>query len=172
MAALATLVYAPVPPQQCLGQVATGEGKGDRWQCDLEGLQDSLQWKYPTLWRALMEAVEATGGSGRHRASEGGEGGVLGRYLRWRGALFGSARGDTSLLEMLPKAQPKALRTLLRLSVQVRRRRMRRRRRRLMGGVGVGVGGAAGFASWRCDGSRVEQQRCSCSGRGGRGSQG
>ena len=127
MAALATLVYAPAPPQQCLGQVAAGEGKGDSWQCDLEGLQDSLQWKYPTLWRALTEAVEATGGGSRHRPSEGAEGGVLAPYLRWREALFGSARGDTSLLEMLPKTQPKALRTLLRLSVQVRRRRGRRR---------------------------------------------
>lgn len=40
-------------------------------------------------------------------------------YLEWREAIFRSAAGDTSLIEIMPRWMPKSVRRLLQLAVQV-----------------------------------------------------
>ncbi|KAJ8447051.1 hypothetical protein Cgig2_033620 [Carnegiea gigantea] len=54
MAALATLMFAPVPIQSCLysGSVKRSHSS---YQCTLENLRPALQ-KFPTLWRTLVSA--------------------------------------------------------------------------------------------------------------------
>jgi len=43
----------------------------------------------------------------------------LSGYLEWREAIFRSAAGDASLLEIMPRWMPKSVRRLLQLAVQV-----------------------------------------------------
>lgn len=54
MAALATLIYAPIPIQECLssGSINRHFSSG---QCTLENLRPALQ-RFPTLWRTLLAA--------------------------------------------------------------------------------------------------------------------
>lgn len=53
MAALATLMYAPVLIQKCLSSGSVNRHHNSSAQCTLENLRPILQ-KFPTLWRNLV----------------------------------------------------------------------------------------------------------------------
>lgn len=55
MAALATLMYAPVPIQDCLSSGSVIRHSSSSAQCTLENLRPALQ-HFPTLWRTLVAA--------------------------------------------------------------------------------------------------------------------
>lgn len=53
MAALATLMYASAPIQNCLSSGSVNRHNSSTAQCTLENLRPTLQ-HYPTLWRTLV----------------------------------------------------------------------------------------------------------------------
>lgn len=55
LAALATLMYAPLPIQTCLSSGGVNRHSSASAQCALENLRPSLQ-HFPTLWRTLVAA--------------------------------------------------------------------------------------------------------------------
>ncbi|CAI0554802.1 unnamed protein product [Linum tenue] len=114
MAALATLMYAPIPIQNCLcsGSVTR---HGSSAQCTMENLRPTLQ-QFPTLQRALVAASFK-----QDRASNFlglNTNNVLSSYLKWRDNVFFSSARDTSLLQMLPCWFPKSVRRLIQLYIQ------------------------------------------------------
>lgn len=54
MAALATLMFAPMPIQNCLS-IGSVKRSSNSFQCTLENLRSALQ-KFPTLWCTLVGA--------------------------------------------------------------------------------------------------------------------
>ncbi|KAL3527892.1 hypothetical protein ACH5RR_012548 [Cinchona calisaya] len=118
MAALATLMYAPIPIKECLssGSINRHFSSG---QCTLENLKPALQ-RFPTLWRTLLEACfgqDPTGNIFGSRLKVSSYSDLL-DYLNWRENIFFSSGRDTSLLQMLPCWFPKAVRRLIQLFVQ------------------------------------------------------
>lgn len=55
MAALATLMYAPDPIQDCLNSGSVNRHSSSSAQCTLENLRPTLQ-RFPALWRTLVAA--------------------------------------------------------------------------------------------------------------------
>lgn len=55
LAALATLMYAPAPIQNCLSSGGVNRHSTSAAQCSLENLRPALQ-QFPTLWRTLVAA--------------------------------------------------------------------------------------------------------------------
>lgn len=55
LAALATLLYAPAPIQNCLSSGSVNRYSSSSAQCTLENLRPTLQ-RFPTLWRTLVGA--------------------------------------------------------------------------------------------------------------------
>lgn len=55
LAALATLMYAPIPIQDCLKSGSVNRHSSSSAQCTLENLRPTLQ-HFPTLWRNLLNA--------------------------------------------------------------------------------------------------------------------
>lgn len=55
MAALATLMHAPTPIQNCLSSGGVNRRSNLTAQCTLENLRPALQC-FPTLWRTLLAA--------------------------------------------------------------------------------------------------------------------
>ncbi|RVW55231.1 hypothetical protein CK203_067014 [Vitis vinifera] len=112
MAALATLMYAPVPIQNCLSSGSVNRHYSSSAQCTLENLRPTLQ-RFPTLWRTLVAASfghDATSNFLSPKAKND--------YLSWRDNIFFSTAHDTSLLQMLPCWFSKAIRRLIQLYVQ------------------------------------------------------
>ncbi|XP_058186031.1 uncharacterized protein LOC131303262 isoform X4 [Rhododendron vialii] len=120
MAALATLMYAPVPIQDCLSSGSVIRHSSSSAQCTLENLRPALQ-HFPTLWRTLVAACfgQSTDcnflGPKTKMVFRNSD---LSDYLNWRENIFFSTGRDTSLLQMLPCWFPKAVRRLIQLYVQ------------------------------------------------------
>lgn len=55
LAALATLMHAPAPIQNCLSSGGVNRHSNSSFQCTLENLKPTLQC-FPTLWRTLVSA--------------------------------------------------------------------------------------------------------------------
>jgi spatacsin len=123
MAALATLMYAPLPLQKCLCTGSVSRHRRTSSQCTIENLRPALQ-NFPTLWRSLLAvcfgqdacSIPASPSAKNVNLAVCKYG--LFEYLNWREGLFASAGGDTSLLQMMPRWFPKGVRRLLQLSVQ------------------------------------------------------
>lgn len=118
MAALATLMYAPIPIQDCLSSGSVNRLYSSV-QCTLENLKPFLQ-RFPTLWRALTAACfgqDPTCSSIGPKPKLFGYSDLL-DYLNWRESVFFSSAHDTSLSQMLPCWFPKAVRRLIQLYVQ------------------------------------------------------
>ncbi|KAF5727678.1 hypothetical protein HS088_TW22G01374 [Tripterygium wilfordii] len=115
MAALATLMYAPAPVQNCLSSGSVKRHSGSSAQCTLENLRPTLQ-HFPTVWRTLVAASLGQDKACNFVATKTNN--VLADYLNWRDNIFFSATRDTSLLQMLPCWFPKAVRRLIQLYVQ------------------------------------------------------
>ncbi|CAM8951081.1 unnamed protein product [Rhodiola kirilowii] len=120
MAALATLMYASEPIQNCLSTGSINRNSSSSAQCTLENLRPALQ-RFPTLWRTLVAACfgqDATdilwGPKAKHVT---GNSSLL-EYLNWRDTVFISAGHDASLLQMLPCWFPKSVRRLVQIYVQ------------------------------------------------------
>ncbi|KAK9272701.1 hypothetical protein L1049_003078 [Liquidambar formosana] len=120
MAALATLMHAPVPIQDCLNSGSVNRHCSSSVQCTLENLRPTLQ-RFPTLWCSLVAACFGQDTickfSGPKLKNVIGNS-ALSDYLNWRENIFFSAGRDTSLLQMLPCWFPKAVRRLIQLYVQ------------------------------------------------------
>ncbi|XP_024004647.1 uncharacterized protein LOC18029040 isoform X2 [Eutrema salsugineum] len=115
MAALATMMCAPVPIQKSLSTGSVNRHSNSSAQCTLENLRSFLQ-RFPTLWSKLVTACigeDISGNLLRTKAKN-----VLSEYLNWRDSVFFSAARDTSLLQMLPCWFPKAVRRLVQLYIQ------------------------------------------------------
>ncbi|XP_007048161.2 PREDICTED: uncharacterized protein LOC18611704 isoform X1 [Theobroma cacao] len=114
MAALATLMYASAPIQNCLSSGSVNRHNSSTAQCTLENLRPTLQ-HYPTLWRTLVSGFgqDTTFSYFSTRVKN-----ALADYLNWRDNIFFSTGRDTSLLQMLPCWFPKAVRRLIQLYVQ------------------------------------------------------
>ncbi|XP_068470497.1 uncharacterized protein [Phaseolus vulgaris] len=114
MAALATLMHAAVPIQNCLNSGGVNRHSNSSAQCTLENLRPTLQ-KFPTLWRTLVGAClgQDTMALLVPKAKT-----ALSDYLNWRDEIFFSTVRDTSLLQMLPCWFPKPIRRLIQLYVQ------------------------------------------------------
>ncbi|XP_027367445.1 uncharacterized protein LOC113873502 isoform X2 [Abrus precatorius] len=114
MAALATLMHAAVPIQNCLNSGGVNRHSNSSAQCTLENLRPTLQ-KFPTLWRTLVGAClgQDTMSLVVPKAKT-----ALSDYLSWRDDIFFSTGRDTSLLLMLPCWFPKPIRRLIQLYVQ------------------------------------------------------
>lgn len=119
LAAIATLMYAPIPIQDCL---STGSVKRQSTssQCTLENLRPALQ-QFPTLWRTLVGACLGQDGNCNLPGSKvrnvfGSS--ALSDYLSWREHIFFSTGRDTSLIQMLPCWFPKVVRRLVQLYIQ------------------------------------------------------
>lgn len=120
MAALATLMYAPVPIQNCLSSGSVNRHYSSSAQCTLENLRPTLQ-RFPTLWRTLVAASfghDATSNFLSPKAKNVFGNSSLSDYLSWRDNIFFSTAHDTSLLQMLPCWFSKAIRRLIQLYVQ------------------------------------------------------
>lgn len=123
MAALATLMYAPLPLQKCLCTGSVSRHRRTSSQCTIENLRPALQ-NFTTLWRSLLAvcfgqdacSIPASPSAKNVNLAVCKYG--LFEYLNWREGLFASAGGDTSLLQMMPRWFPKGVRRLLQLSVQ------------------------------------------------------
>lgn len=123
LAALATLMYAPLPLQKCLCTGSVSRHRRTSSQCTIENLRPALQ-NFPTLWRSLLAvcfgqdacSIPASPSAKNVNLAVCKYG--LYEYLNWREGLFSSAGGDTSLLQMMPRWFPKGVRRLLQLSVQ------------------------------------------------------
>lgn len=72
MAALATLMHAPVPIESCLNSGGVNRHSNSSAQCTLENLKPTLQ-RFPTLWRTLVGAClgQDTMGSSVPKAKTG-----------------------------------------------------------------------------------------------------
>ncbi|KAL0282298.1 UNVERIFIED_CONTAM: hypothetical protein Sangu_2486000 [Sesamum angustifolium] len=103
MAALATLIFAPIPLQDCLSSGSVNRHCSSA-QCTLENLRPALQ-RFPTLWNTLMAACF------------GQDPPCNNLVLKTKGVFFSSVR-DTSILQMIPCWFPKAVRRLIQLYVQ------------------------------------------------------
>ncbi|XP_038999892.1 uncharacterized protein LOC120125556 isoform X2 [Hibiscus syriacus] len=115
MAALATLMHASAPIQNCLTSGSVNRHNSSTAQCTLENLRPTLQ-HYPTLWRTLVSGCFGQDASFGFLRT--GEKNALTEYLNWRDNIFFSTGRDTSLLQMLPCWFPKAVRRLIQLYVQ------------------------------------------------------
>ncbi|CAH9071176.1 unnamed protein product [Cuscuta epithymum] len=118
MAALATLMYSPLPIQDCLSSGSVSRHHSSA-QCTLENLKSALQC-FPTLWRALVAVCfgqdptcNAQGPGNKSLTCSD-----LLDYLAWREDVFFSSGRDTSLLQMLPCWFPKSVRRLIQLYIQ------------------------------------------------------
>ncbi|KAI4310715.1 hypothetical protein MLD38_035669 [Melastoma candidum] len=119
LAALATLMYAHVPIQNCLS-VGSVKRQSSAAQCTLENLQPILQ-HFTTLRRALVAACfgqETPYSLSGNKARSVYGTSSLANYLVWREHIFFSSDRDTSLLQMLPCWFPKAVRNLVQLYIQ------------------------------------------------------
>ncbi|KAL4575265.1 hypothetical protein LXL04_022107 [Taraxacum kok-saghyz] len=119
MAAIATLIYAPLPIQDCLSTGSVNRNRSSSAQCTLENLRPAMQ-RFPTLWRTLVAVCfgqDPTSNyfSSRSKAFRNSK---LSEYLSWRDNIFYSAGHDTSLEQMLPGWFSKAVRRLVQLYVQ------------------------------------------------------
>ncbi|KAK9670568.1 hypothetical protein RND81_13G209900 [Saponaria officinalis] len=114
MAALATLMHAPLPIQNCMSSGSVKRSCSSS-QCTLENLRPALQ-KFPTLWRTLLTACFGLDTNQSVWGSKGRT--ALSVYINWRDSMFYSSGHDTSLLQMLPCWFPKRLRRLIQLFVQ------------------------------------------------------
>ncbi|KAF3440484.1 hypothetical protein FNV43_RR18768 [Rhamnella rubrinervis] len=115
LAALATLMYAPAPIQNCLSSGSIKRHSSSSAQCTLENLKPTLQ-RFHTLWRTFVSACfgqDTTYSYFGPRAKN-----ALSDYLNWRDNVFFSTGRDTSFLQMLPCWFPKAVRRLIQLYVQ------------------------------------------------------
>lgn len=120
MAALATLMHAPVPIQDSLTSGSVNRCYSSSAQCTLENLRHTLQ-RFPTLWRTLVAAClgqDMTSNFLGPKSKNVIGNSALSDYLNWRDNIFFSAGRDTSLLQMLPCWFPKAVRRLVQLYVQ------------------------------------------------------
>ncbi|XP_023518582.1 uncharacterized protein LOC111782046 isoform X2 [Cucurbita pepo subsp. pepo] len=115
MAALATLMYAPSPIQDCLNSSGVNRHSSSSAQCTLENLRPVLQ-RFPTLCRALVTSAFQQDTTCNFLGPKWKN--ALSEYLHWRNSTIFSAGRDTSLLHMLPCWFPKAVRRLLHLYVQ------------------------------------------------------
>ncbi|XP_075084415.1 uncharacterized protein LOC107760795 [Nicotiana tabacum] len=118
MTALATLMYAPIPIQDCLSSGSVNRLYSSA-QCTLENLRPFLQ-RFPTLWRALTAACfgqDPTCSIISPKPKLFGYSDLL-DYLNWRESVFFSSAHDTSLSQMLPCWFPKTVRRLIQLYVQ------------------------------------------------------
>lgn len=118
-AAVATLVYAPQPMQNCLCSGSIKRNYSGSFQCTLENLKHGLQ-QFPTLWRALVAACFEQdiygyplnpGGNAHYKSA-------FSDYLIWRDSIFTTVGGDTSLIQMLPSWFSKSTRRLIKIFVQ------------------------------------------------------
>ncbi|XP_052197729.1 uncharacterized protein LOC127804771 isoform X2 [Diospyros lotus] len=119
MAALATLMYTPIPIQDCLSSGTVNRHSSSSAQCTLENLRPALQ-HFPTLWRTLVAACFGQDTSCNFpgpRTKNFGDS-DLSDYLNWRENIFFSTGRDTSLLQMIPYWFSKAVRRLIHLYVQ------------------------------------------------------
>ncbi|XP_008786547.2 uncharacterized protein LOC103704848 [Phoenix dactylifera] len=120
MAALATLMYAAAPMQECACSGSVNRHCSSSSQCTLENLRPGLQ-HFPTLWRTLVASCfgqEANDYSLSSTASNVFGKSAFSDYLNWRNSIFSSAGGDASLIQMLPCWFPKSIRRLIKLFVQ------------------------------------------------------
>nr|XP_043630154.1 uncharacterized protein LOC122601459 [Erigeron canadensis] len=119
LAAIATLMYAPVPIQDCLSTGSVDRNRSSSAQCTLENLRPAMQ-RFPTLWRTLVAACFGQDSIGNYISSRSKVFGnsYLSDYLNWRDNIFYSAGHDTSLEQMLPGWVSKAVRRLVQLYVQ------------------------------------------------------
>lgn len=120
MTALATLMFAPVPIQNCLSTGSVNRLRNSSAQCTMENLSPTLQ-RYPTLWRALVSACLGQDASYNFLAPVvknvcGNS--PLSEYLNWRANIFSSTGCDTSLSLMLPCWFSRAVRRLIQLYVE------------------------------------------------------
>ncbi|XP_061972823.1 uncharacterized protein LOC133695068 isoform X1 [Populus nigra] len=116
MAALATLMYATDPIQNCLSSGSVKRHGSSSAQCTLENLRPTLQ-QFPTLWRTLVAASFGHDTTSNFLGPKGNKN-ALANYLNWRDNIFFSTTRDTSLLQMLPCWFPKAVRRLIQLHIQ------------------------------------------------------
>ncbi|XP_059642353.1 uncharacterized protein LOC132284280 isoform X2 [Cornus florida] len=120
MTALATLMFAPIPVQDCLSCGSVNRHRSSSAQCTLENLRPALQ-RFPTLWHTLVSACfgqDTTCNFLSPKARNVFGYSNLSDYLNWRDNIFFSAGRDTSLLQMLPCWFSKAVRRLIQLYVQ------------------------------------------------------
>ncbi|KAL0378868.1 UNVERIFIED_CONTAM: hypothetical protein Sradi_3192300 [Sesamum radiatum] len=118
MAALATLIFAPIPLQDCLSSGSVNRCCSSA-QCTLENLRPALQ-RFPTLWNTLMAACFGQDPPCNNlvlKTKVSGYSDLL-DYLNWREGVFFSSVRDTSILQMIPCWFPKAVRRLIQLYVQ------------------------------------------------------
>ncbi|KAH8502934.1 hypothetical protein H0E87_014301 [Populus deltoides] len=129
MAALATLMYAPDPIQNCLSSGSVKRHGSSSAQCTLENLRPTLQ-RFPTLWRTLVAASFGHDTTSNFLGPKGNNvdsllyavytpgNSALADYLNWRDNIFFSTTHDTSLLQMLPYWFPKTVRRMIQLYIQ------------------------------------------------------
>ncbi|KAL8160713.1 hypothetical protein V2J09_002250 [Rumex salicifolius] len=119
MAALGTLMFAPLPMENCLSSGTVKRRSSSSAQCTLENLRSALQ-RFPTLWRILVAACLGNNTTYDFRGPSVRTVGnsALSVYLNWRDNVFYSSDHDASLLQLLPCWFPKALRRLIQLFVQ------------------------------------------------------
>ncbi|XP_057972244.1 uncharacterized protein LOC131160497 isoform X2 [Malania oleifera] len=115
MAALATLMFAPIPIQNCLSSGSVNRHSSSSAQCTLENLRPTLQ-RFPTLWRMLIAACLGHDTACNFIGPMAKN--ALSGYLYWRDDIFFSTTRDTSLSQMLPCWFSKAVRRLIQLYVQ------------------------------------------------------
>lgn len=118
MAALATLMFAPAPLQECLSSGSVNRHCSSA-QCTLENLRPALH-RFPTLWNTLVAACFGQDPVCRNLSVKTKMSGYseLLDYLNWREGVFFSSIRDTSILQMIPFWFPKAVRRLIQLYVQ------------------------------------------------------
>ncbi|GAB2260278.1 hypothetical protein Droror1_Dr00011133 [Drosera rotundifolia] len=120
MAALATLMFAPFPSQNCLSHGSVNRRVSSSAQCTFENLKPVLL-QFPTLRRMLLGVSLAQDTTFSFRGSKVSN--VLGTsalsmYLNWRENVFVSSGHDSSLVQLLPFWFPKSVRKLIQLFVQ------------------------------------------------------
>ncbi|KAL8476787.1 hypothetical protein ACS0TY_029186 [Phlomoides rotata] len=118
MAALATLMFAPAPLQECLSSGSVNRQCSSA-QCTLENLRPAL-YRFPTLWHTIVAACfgqDSVSSNLALKAKMSGYTDLL-DYLNWREGVFFSSVRDTSILQMIPCWFPKTVRRLIQLYVQ------------------------------------------------------
>ncbi|XP_051127140.1 uncharacterized protein LOC127248696 isoform X2 [Andrographis paniculata] len=118
MAALATLMFAPVPLQECLSSGSVNRNHSSA-QCTLENLRPAIQ-EFPTLRNTLVAACfghDTVCSNLTLKTKVSGYSDLM-DYLNWREGVFFSSARDTSILQMVPCWFPKAVRRLVQLYVQ------------------------------------------------------
>ncbi|KAL3647014.1 hypothetical protein CASFOL_009186 [Castilleja foliolosa] len=119
ISALATLMFAPIPLQECLSSGSVNRNCSSA-QCTLENLRPALQ-NFPTLWNNTLVAAcfcqDPVGSKLSLKTKTSGYYDLL-DYLNWREGVFFSSLRDTSILQMIPCWFPKAVRRLIQLYVQ------------------------------------------------------